>query len=109
MKIIDTNDTTYFVELIPRTYTLSISLDFELYDESEKETESISSEMFSVINGVLTWEFLPAEFSNISFTEDGTYQLKISDGTYTVYRGKLLVTSQTTQDFKLTDGLYTYN
>ena len=109
MKIINPSDTTYFIELIPRTYTLSTSLDFELYDESERETESISSEMFSVINGVLTWEFLPAEFSNISFTEDGTYQLKISDSGEVIYRGKILVTRQTTQDFKLTDGLYTYN
>ena len=109
MKIINPSDTTYFIELIPRTYTLSTSLDFELYDESERETESISSNVFSVINGYLTWEFLPADFSNITFTEDGTYQLKISDIGEVIYRGKLLVTSQTPQDYKATNGLYTYN
>ena len=57
MKIINPNDANHTVKLITRDSDISTPLDFELYDESERVTESISSATFSVINGYLIWEF----------------------------------------------------
>ncbi len=108
MKIINPNDSTHTIKLITRDSDISTPLDFELYDEGKRITESISSANFSVIDGYLIWEFDTVDFSNITFLENSTYQLKVSDGTDVVYRGKILATTQTTQDFKLTDGLYSY-
>ena len=109
MKIINTNSATYTIDLIPRSNFTSSTLDFELYDETTRVAETLSSSVFYFIDGILTWEFVPADFSTITFTENETYQLKISDNGDVLYRGKVLVTTQTPQDFKLTDGLYTYN
>ena len=109
MKIVNQTESTHTVKLIARYKDISTPLDFELYDESERVTESISSGAFSVIAGYLTWEFATADFSTITFSKQSTYQLKVSDNGVVIYRGKILATTQDTQSFKLTDGLYTYN
>jgi len=109
MKVIIPNQLEYTIELIPRYYDLPEVLTFEFYDESNRVSEYDDSNVFSVINGVLSWGFRRDQFDSISFSEGNTIQLTISDSNEIIYRGKILCTSQTTQDFKLTDGLYTYN
>ncbi len=108
MKIINPNDFEHTIEFIPRFYNFS-SLLFELYDESNKVTQFDGSITFSVVNGVISWFFENDQFDWIDLTtENGTYQLKVTDGEDVVYRGKILATTQDTQSFKLTDGLYSY-
>ncbi len=108
MKIINPNDANHTVKLIARVKDVSTPLDFELYDESERVTESISSDTFSVINGYLIWEFASADFSTITISSNSTYQLKVSDNSVVIYRGKVFATTQATQEYKLTEGLYSY-
>lgn len=108
MKVINPNNSTYTIKLIARDSDISTPLNFELYDESERITESISSDTFSVIDGYLIWEFADADFSNVTISNNSTYQLKVSDNGVVIYRGKVLATTQTTQGFKLTEGLYSY-
>ena len=108
MKIINPNDSTHIIKLIARDSDISYTLDFELYDESTRTTEEIASNNFSIIDGVFIWEFDNVDYSLITFTEQSTYQLKITDSGEVLYRGKVLATSQVTQDFKLTNGLYSY-
>ena len=55
-------------------------------------------------------EFDIDELPNMSIEKQQTYQIKIidKDSSEVIYRGKMIATSQETQDFKLTNGLYTY-
>lgn len=108
MKVIDPDNSSHSIVLIPRLYTLDASLDLEFYDETKRTTESIATTTYSVSNGYLTMNFTDAEFSTITFYEDGKYQIKISDTSGVVYRGKMIATTQTEQDYKLTDEVYEF-
>ena len=100
MKVVDFNDTNHSIKLIPRFYTVN-SIDIELYNEATKETTTTTN-AYTVTNGVLTYPFTH------TFLNNDKYQFKLLDGTAIVYRGKLIATDQVPQDYKLTDGLYTY-
>ena len=108
MKVINPTDSNHSIVLIPRLYTLDASINFELYDETEQVTEVIATTTYAVLNGYLTLLFTNAEFSTITFYEDGKYQIKVSDTSGVIYRGKMIATAQEEQDYKLTDGAYEY-
>ena len=111
MKVIDPNDTFHTIELIPRFYEFSgFKIFVEFFDETTKDTDTIQILLPTVSNGILIIEFFNFSIPNITFTEGATYQLKITDSSGDiVYRGKVFATSQTTQSFKLTEGLYDYD
>ena len=101
MKIVDHNDSMHSISLIPRFYpTTGITLD--LYNEGTKVDTTSVVNTYSVTNGKLTINF------TFTFLENERYQMKISESTSIAYRGKILVTDQEAQDYKLTDGLYFY-
>ena len=104
MKILNFVTFTQTIKFIPRFYPESINLDFEFYNESTRETTTESSE-YDTINGYITYTF-----SNISrsYKNNETIQFKVLDGEDVVYRGKLFATTQETQEYKLTKGLYDY-
>ena len=108
MKVISPSDSTHAIILIPRLYTIDASVDLEFYDETTRITEEISTTTYAVVNGYLTMTFTDAECSTITFYEGGKYQIKISDTNGVIYRGKMFVTTQEEQDYKLTDGVYEY-
>jgi hypothetical protein len=100
MKVVNPEDTDHIIDLIPRYYPIK-GLYFSLFNEATKETENIDN-TYTITDGVL---FLSFEYT---FTENQKFQIKLSEDTEIVYRGKLIATSQTPQDYKLTNNVYFY-
>lgn len=98
MKVVDPNDTTHSITLIPRFDTDEL-LTLILYNEVTK-TETTVTNTHQTVNGnlVITYDF--------TYENKDRYQIKILEGNDIVYRGKIIATDQTTQDFKLEDELY---
>ena len=100
MKVVDYNNANHSIELIPRFYTTN-SIDITLYNEATKESTTTTN-VYSVANGLMTYPFTHTFFNN------DKYQFKLLEGTNVVYRGMIIATAQVPQDYKLTEGLYTY-
>ena len=99
MKIVNTTDTTHNISLIPRYYPDSV-LTFTLTNEATKVVEVVAN-TYTIENGVFTLIF------DYTFTDKDKFNIKLEENTI-VYRGKLMVTDQETQEYKLTDNLYYY-
>ena len=100
MKVIDPNNTSHTLVLIPRYYPTN-SLTLEITEEASGVSESIAN-TYSITDGELSIEF------TYDFTGKDKYSLKLNENTEVVYRGKLIVTDKQAQDYKLTNGLYYY-
>jgi hypothetical protein len=100
MKVINPNNTTHEITLIPRYYPTGVIV-LQLYDEVSQVFNDVPN-LYLVENGVMTISF------DFNFDEGGKYQLKITQDGDIIYRGKLKVTSQNTQEFKDTNDLYFY-
>lgn len=100
MKVVSPNDTTHTIKLIPRFYGIS-SIDLSLYNEATQETTSVT-DVYSVTHGIATVVF------DFTFEEDDKYQFKLVDGETVIFRDKLIATSQEPQEYKLDNGLYSY-
>ena len=100
MNVVNPNDTSHIIKFVPRYYS-SDALVFSLYDETTQISEVVDN-IYLTTNGITSLSF------DYTFTENQKFRIKISDENGIVFRGKLLATSQTTQDFKLTNGLYFY-
>jgi len=99
MKIVNPNDTTHIIDLIPRYYP-SGSIAFTLTNEATQTSETITN-TYIINDGVLTLTF------DYTFLENTKYKIKL-EGVEIVFRGKLFATSQDTQDYKLTNNVYYY-
>lgn len=99
MKVVDPNNTTHNIRLIPRAYLEPIVL--ELYNEVT-QVETVVPNMAIVSDGILSISF------GFTFSEGDKYQIKLSNGTEILYRGKLFATTQQPQQYKMTEGLYYY-
>jgi len=99
--VIDPSNTTHTLSVVPRFYP-STNIVVELYNEATNVTTSPSN-TYTITNGKVNITF------TFTFLENDRHQLKVTEGTEVVYRGKTLTTSQEPQDFKLTNGLYTYS
>ena len=100
MKTVDPSLTTHDITFIPRFYP-----DNTIVVELKNEVDSVKStptNTYLVKDGKITVQF------DYAFVENDKFQIKVSEGTDVVYRGKIFATSQVTQDFKLTNGLYEY-
>lgn len=64
--------------------------------------ETIPAATYTIINGIMSITF------DFDFVENDKFQVKISDASGIIYRGKLVATSQEPQDFKQTNELYYY-
>lgn len=97
MNVINPNNTTHILKLIPRLNPVGL-LVFELYNEETKEKFlPIFTTLFE--DGYLTLTF------DFNFVENQKFQVKIfNDIVY--YRGKVMVTSQ--ENFKASNNLYYY-
>lgn len=100
MKILIPSNTTQNIVIEPRFYpTTSVVL--ELLNESTNETLTLVN-TYVVLNGVMTITF------DLTTLEGDKYQVKISEGTNVVYRGKAFSTDQVPQDYELIKDRYTY-
>jgi hypothetical protein len=101
MKILNPNDVNHTIKLIPRFYPNGICK-FQLKNEYDKEFTNIDINPIND-NGILIFNFITKPFENNSF-----YQIKITNNSEIMYRGKLFVTTQSDdlQNFKLTKDIY---
>lgn len=100
MKVVNPNDTSHIIKLIPRYYPVS-DLTFELYNEFTQITDTVTNN-YEIVDGNLFLSF------DYNFENNSKYQIKILEDEEVVYRGKLIATSQSTQDYKLTNNVYYY-
>ena len=98
MKVLNTTDSTHTIKLVPRFYA-SDSVVLELKNEYSRETETVAN-TYSVSNGVVSIVF------DYTFTDKQRFQFKLTKDSNVVYRGKISITDQDPQDFKLTKDLY---
>lgn len=94
------SNTTHEFNFIPR-FIPSDELMLELYDETLQTTQTIDN-LYVYANGLATITF------DLICAESQKFQLKISQGTDIIYRDKIFVTSQNTQEFKATKDHYYY-
>ena len=99
MKVLNPNDTTHTISLIPRYYPESEVI-FTLFNESTRENTVIPN-TYSITNGLFSIVF------DYTFENKSKFQIKIQENEV-IFRGKLLITEQGTQDYKITKDLYIY-
>jgi len=101
MIIIDPSVTEHTLKIMPRFYPID-ALTVSLYNEASQVT-STPATTYNIVNGELNISF------TFTFVDKDKHQIKIVDASsVVVYRGKITSTTQTAQDYKLTDGLYFY-
>ena len=100
MKIVDPNNTNHLIYIVPRYYT-DLATTLNIYDEATKVND-VATNVFTTLNGVTTVNFY------YNFKDKAKYQIKLTDVNGVVYRGKLMATSQDSQDYKMTKDLYFY-
>ena len=98
MNVVIPSNTTHTLKLIPRLYP-NDTLVLSLFNEATQATEIVDNS-YLVTDGNLFLEF------DYVFIENSKYQIKITQNNEVVYRGKLIATSQTPQDYKLTNNVY---
>lgn len=95
MNVINPNNTTHEIKIIPR-FNPSGDLIFEL------DNEQIIYNTYYFVDGYLKLNF------ELDILEGQKFQIKITENNEVVYRGKLMATSQNTQTFKALKDLYYY-
>lgn len=100
MNIVNPIDTTHELKIIPR-FGLPTEVVFSLYNEETQTTETITN-TFSFLDGYLTVLF------DYDFIDGQKFQIKLTDTSLVIYRGKLMATTQTPQTFKASKDLYYY-
>lgn len=98
--IINPNDATHNIKLVPRI-DITSALTLITYDESTQESATIANSN-TYIDGILTITF------DLTLIEDKKLQFEVQESGVIVFRGKMHATTQTPQDYKLTNGLYFY-
>lgn len=109
MKIVNENNTTHEFKLVPRFYPTS-TMTLTLKNESTQVEEEIPIDTidialtnnYFVLDGYLNLKF------NYTFQDKDRFQFKLEEGKEIVFRGKIYATSEETQDYKQTNGVYTY-
>tara|TARA_R110000822_G_scaffold35834_1_gene100796 strand:+ start:316 stop:621 length:306 start_codon:yes stop_codon:yes gene_type:complete len=100
MKIVLPTDTNHNIDFIPRFYPTG-AIDLYLTNESTK-VEVLVASTYIIQNGFVFLNF------DKTFSDGQKYRIKITENSNVVFRGKLLVTTQDTQEYKLTKGKYYY-
>jgi hypothetical protein len=100
MKVVNPNDATHTTTFIPRFKTGN-ALVLYLFNEASQETVTVAN-TYTIVNGNARIVY------DYTFTDNQKFQIKITDGTDVIYRGKLIATTQTPESYKLTDSTYIY-
>ena len=99
MKIVNPNDTTHIINLVPRYNTSALNLDLFLINEETNEPSQVAN-TYSILGGILSLTF------DFEFSENDRFSFKLMEENEVVYRGKIFATTEETQDFKQTNNLY---
>lgn len=111
MKIINPNNAgTHTINLVPRFdgFEDITKVVLTIYNESIREFSNVTIISYVSLNGIYTLGFT---IDGYTILENDTFDIKLIENTNSkvLYKGKILATTQTPQDYELTDGLYTYN
>jgi hypothetical protein len=98
MKVVVTTNTTHNIDFIPRFYT-SNTVVLTLRNEVDYDYVEVSNSV-AFVDGMATITF------DYTFAENDRFEFTIADGSVIVYRGKLISTVQTPQQYKLTTDSY---
>jgi len=102
MKVISPNDSTHTISLIPRFNEVTNITMFVMNETTKVETTG-GLIRYTLVNGIGSAEF------TLTAADKDKYSFKLVwNGTEIIYRGKMIATTQETQDYKLTTGLYFY-
>jgi len=99
MKVLNPNNATHSISLVPRYYPDDVVV-FTIYNEATK-VNTVIPNTYVIDNGLFTINF------DYTFTNKDKFQFKIED-TDIIFRGKLLITDQQTQEYRLTNDIYYY-
>jgi hypothetical protein len=100
MNVINPENTTHTIILIPRFYPEE-EIIFELTNEANNESETIENS-YTVEDGIMNLTF------DFSFLNKQRYSFKLTNDLGVIFRGKILATTQETQNFKQTFEIYEY-
>ena len=92
MKVVNPNDNLHLINLIPRFFPLGVLI-LDLYNETTQISTDVPN-LYVIVDGILSMEF------DFTFKEGDKFQIRIKEGNNEVYRGKLIATTQLTQDYK---------
>lgn len=92
MNVINPNDTTHIIDVIPRFLPIGAVV-FTLKNKI-KDTETDITNTYMYANGYLTMSF------DLDVLEDTTYVFKLVSDGRVIYRGSIFCTSQVPQDYK---------
>jgi hypothetical protein len=98
MNVVNPNNTTHEIVIIPRFYPESV-IELSLYNEATQLTNIVAN-TYNIVDGKMFVEF------DYTFTEGQSFQVTITEFDDVVYRGKIFATNQEPQDYKLTDNVY---
>jgi len=93
-------NTTHEFNFIPR-FIPSDELTLQLYNETTQQFQNVDN-LYVYVNGLATISF------DLNVFENDKFQVKILQGVDVIYRDKIFVTSQDTQEFKATKDHYYY-
>ena len=96
MNVIDPNNASHVIKVIPRYYNITNAHTFSLYDEDLRTSTSLSQTR-TIADGYINYTV------SITTSEGKSYSVKITDDITgnVVYRGKIFATAQTTQDYQI--------
>ena len=96
MIIIDHNQSSHVISVIPRTYSVANAHTFALTDDDFRTTTNVSNTK-ALNDGYIDYTV------TINTSEGKGYSLKITDDVTTevVWRGKIFATDQTTQEYRI--------
>jgi len=101
MNVINHNDASHTIRVIPRRYCVG-ALTLELRDEYTKTTTT-PTPTFYFDSGYLYLTFA------LTAGENDKYRVKITDTSGVIYRGKIIATAQSTQEYELNPTAYRYD
>lgn len=100
MKVLLPTNSTHTISILPRIYPVG-ALSLKIVKEGVNTSET-STPTYSIANGVMSLNF------GLVGSEGQKFTIKLTEGTTVVYRCKLFFTSQTPENYKQTNNLYTY-
>lgn len=101
MKVVDPKNLIHKIQLIPRSYNVK-DLNLYLYNEQTKITTELVDIDFEIRDGIMSIIF------SFDFDDKSKFEMKITEDSNVIYRGKIIATTQESQDYKLSKNLYFY-
>lgn len=100
MRVVNPDNIEHTIQIIPRDYNMGTTV-MTIINEVDRSVYEPTHTVNTDGN------FVSVTFT-LETTEGSKYSFKISDETGTLYRGRLMATSQETQEYNLTTKYYSY-